>query len=639
MSPNNSVQKRLARRARVHALRVEAVSAVHLFLRASLVCIFVLPCALHARDALATQSQASQQTWGTPQPAPTPAPTPYVRQRTVEKNIAPPPASDAAGPTGAAAATQESQEVGEDEVVRVNSNLVLVPASVVDSRGRAITDLKVNDFELRVDGQLKPISDLNRAETPVHVALLFDNSASLSAARAFEKQAATRFFASVVRTIDRAAVYSISTVPRLEQGFTNDVPRLVRTIERFGQPEGATALFDAISQATNYLRPIDGRKVIVIVSDGTDTVSDINFDATLQSALRADCQIYVVQTRQLEDPNLHDLIAEQRLAKITEQTGGAVFVPQAVGDLDAVFTQISLDLSQQYVLSYYPQDDRADKYFRFITLRVKTNPGLRVRARRGFYPSSSTQSAQQVPAEDSAVIGKISSVVTTGNIYNAASPRASAPVTKERADGTSDTLTFKVIQEAGTNRRIGPDSLADNDRPVSQSAASKSDSAKIEPLNPRPGDAAPTSPEKKSAAASSSSSTSSGAAPATPNDSRAADDSAQSATTTRQATPDKEAAAVNQTIVSGGVLNGKALSLPSPLYPPTARTAGVWGVVVVEVTISEDGRVTGAHALSGHPLLQGAAVSAAKLAKFSPTLLSGMPVKVLGTINYAFARP
>ena len=114
--------------------------------------------------------------------------------------------------------------VDEDEVVRVDSNLVIIPASVVDERGRAITDLKVEDFELKVDGEVKPIGELTRAETPVHVALLFDNSASLSAAREFEKQAAVRFFQSVVRPIDRAAVYSISTVPTLAQGLTNDVP-------------------------------------------------------------------------------------------------------------------------------------------------------------------------------------------------------------------------------------------------------------------------------------------------------------------------------------------------------------------------------------------------------------------------------
>src|SRR5205085_7412771 len=169
-----------------------------------------------------------------------PAPTP------TQSVAAPVPASSQPAPTQTNAApaqprtsgtqrvsAQADETVDENEVVRVESNLVIIPASVVDYRGRAITDLKADDFELKVDGEVKTIGDLSRAETPVNVALLFDNSASLSAAREFEKQAAVRFFQSVVRPIDRAAVYSISTTPTLSQGLTNDVPRLVRTVQNF----------------------------------------------------------------------------------------------------------------------------------------------------------------------------------------------------------------------------------------------------------------------------------------------------------------------------------------------------------------------------------------------------------------------
>jgi protein TonB len=88
--------------------------------------------------------------------------------------------------------------------------------------------------------------------------------------------------------------------------------------------------------------------------------------------------------------------------------------------------------------------------------------------------------------------------------------------------------------------------------------------------------------------------------------------------------------------VSGGVLNGKAVNLPKPSYPPIARTAHASGTVVVQVTIDETGKVISAHAISGHPLLQAAAVQAAYGARFSPTQLSGQPVKVTGTINYNF---
>jgi periplasmic protein TonB len=88
--------------------------------------------------------------------------------------------------------------------------------------------------------------------------------------------------------------------------------------------------------------------------------------------------------------------------------------------------------------------------------------------------------------------------------------------------------------------------------------------------------------------------------------------------------------------ISGGVLNGKAISLPKPAYPPIAKAARASGTVVVQVLIDENGNVVSAHAVSGHPLLQGAAVGAARQAKFSPTKLSGQPVKVTGVIQYNF---
>src|SRR6185369_3315346 len=102
-----------------------------------------------------------------------------------------------------------TDEVDADDVVRISSNLVPIPASVVDKRGTAVVNLKLDDFELRVDGELRPLSDITRSETSVRLAMLFDNSGSLDPAREFEKQAATRFFRKVLRAKDEAAIYSI----------------------------------------------------------------------------------------------------------------------------------------------------------------------------------------------------------------------------------------------------------------------------------------------------------------------------------------------------------------------------------------------------------------------------------------------
>jgi TonB family protein len=89
-------------------------------------------------------------------------------------------------------------------------------------------------------------------------------------------------------------------------------------------------------------------------------------------------------------------------------------------------------------------------------------------------------------------------------------------------------------------------------------------------------------------------------------------------------------------VVAGGVLNGKAISKPAPVYPPIAKAARAEGIVTVQVVVDESGRVVSASAVSGHPLLRSAAVAAARQARFSPTLLSGQPVKVSGVITYNF---
>src|SRR5215203_3627348 len=98
-----------------------------------------------------------------------------------------------------------TDEVDSNDVVRISSNLVPIPVSVVDKRGNAIVNLKLDDFELRVDGEPRPLSDLTRSETSVRLAMLFDNSGSLDAAREFEKQAAMRFFRKVVRVKKQTA--------------------------------------------------------------------------------------------------------------------------------------------------------------------------------------------------------------------------------------------------------------------------------------------------------------------------------------------------------------------------------------------------------------------------------------------------
>ena len=284
-----------------------------------------------------------------------------------------------------------------DDIIKVDSTLVPIPVSVLDADGQAVTNLRIEDFTLHIDGQAAEIGELARSETPVRLALLFDNSSSVTIAREFEKKAAVKFFRRVIRpSKDLAALFSVSTATRLEQPLTKDVSQIVEAIETFPTPQGATALLDAIIKAAEYLRDSDGRRVIVIVSDGEDTISDATFEDALKSVQAANCQIYVVKTKEFENfkqtgqrggnANIRALAAERRMRDIAAQTGGAVYSPIDERELDQAFNQISAELAQQYILSYYPESEAEKRgEFRAISLSVKTRQNLTVRTRKGYY--------------------------------------------------------------------------------------------------------------------------------------------------------------------------------------------------------------------------------------------------------------
>jgi len=352
---------------------------IHKILLTTLILIFAL-------DAFAQS--------GRNKPAETPTPSPTPRRITGNYN---PTEKITSVQNTSPTATTTSKSNDDNDVIKVESTLVPIPVSVLNERGLPVANLKLEDFLLQIDGKTAEIGDLSRSETPVRLAVLFDNSSSVSIAREFEKKAAIRFFRRVIRPEkDLVALFSVATVSRLEQPLTKDVSMLVQAIENFAPPAGATALLDGIIEASNYLKEVNGRRVMVIVSDGDDTVSDASFDDTLKYLQLANCQVYVVKTTDFENSirtgqrtgsaNLRQLAAERRMQEIVKQTGGAVYSPVDEDELDRAFAQISSELSQQYILSYYPESE-SDKRgeFRTISLSVKTRPNLTVRTRKGYY--------------------------------------------------------------------------------------------------------------------------------------------------------------------------------------------------------------------------------------------------------------
>ena len=328
--------------------------------------------------------------------SPSPTPNPNMRPAVV---FLPTSKSKTARPQSLPAATPTPPpKQTDDDIVKVDSTLVPIPISVIDAQGRAVTNLKLEDFQLMIDGKPAVISEVMRSESPVRIAMLFDNSSSVLIAREFEKDAAVKFFRRVIRPDrDMAALFSVADRTQLEQPLTKDVSMLVRAIERFPEPEGATALLDGIIKVADYMGEVDGRRVIVIVSDGEDTISDL--DTTLEKVVRrlqmANCQVYVVKTKDFENfkrtgirsgnANIRVLDAERRMLEIAAQTGGWVYSPLDEAELSVAFTNITAELADQYILSYYPESEN-DKggEFRTITVQVK-RPNVRVRTRKGYY--------------------------------------------------------------------------------------------------------------------------------------------------------------------------------------------------------------------------------------------------------------
>lgn len=286
----------------------------------------------------------------------------------------------------------------KEDVIRINSDLVTVVTTVLPPAGQKPSDLQQADFEILEDGVPQEISNFAReSEAPLRLVMLFDTSLSIAQRLNFEKRAAAKFFERIMRSQDQAAIFSFSTTVEVLQEFTHRVPLLVQATRQL-RVQGATSLYDGIYLAAEYLRPVPGRRVIVLVTDGGDTTSSQTLKSALQQAQSVDAVIYAVYTGGIwNSQNLRDLAAERALAALTKETGGEVYHPklptndedlhddvQALKELDAAFTKLADELRTQYILGFYSGNEARDGRFRKLEVNIK-RPGFVARARAGYY--------------------------------------------------------------------------------------------------------------------------------------------------------------------------------------------------------------------------------------------------------------
>jgi Ca-activated chloride channel family protein len=268
------------------------------------------------------------------------------------------------------------------DVTRVNMLF-----TVTDKKGRFITDLTQDDFEVIETKKKQTIQQFAaESDLPLRLALLIDTSNSIRDRFKFEQQAAIEFINSVVRPKqDRLMIVSFDTAAELVIDLTDEPDKLAKAVREL-RPGGGTAFYDAVYYACKEKLALDQprekyRRAVVILSDGEDNQSRVTRDQALEMAQKADAVIYAIST----NITRIDTDGDKVLKYLTAETGGQAFFPFKVEDLSQSFENIANELRHQYNIFYRPEPLFTDGLYHNVTLRVKSRKDLLVRARKGYY--------------------------------------------------------------------------------------------------------------------------------------------------------------------------------------------------------------------------------------------------------------
>jgi Ca-activated chloride channel homolog len=289
-----------------------------------------------------------------------------------------------------------------DEVIKVETNLTNIFFTAADKNKRFISNLKAEDIRVFEDGQQQDIFTFQtNIDLPLSLAILIDCSASEERTLPDEKEAARAFLENVLRPIrDEAAILSFTGETTLEQGFSGNIDRLRRAIDRVefvppsgyigggvvvnGTPPisgtnqaiaGSTAIWDAVWATSEELIGTSAehtRRAIILLTDGDDTSSRLKMDEAIEAAQKADALIYAIGIGDRYTFNVN----EGALRKIAEKTGGRAYFPRHERDLRDAFTQIQRDLREQYLVAYSPRNKNRDGSYRKIEIQI-VNPELK----------------------------------------------------------------------------------------------------------------------------------------------------------------------------------------------------------------------------------------------------------------------
>jgi Ca-activated chloride channel homolog len=273
--------------------------------------------------------------------------------------------------------------------INVNVRLVNVFVNVTDDKGAPIPGLTRDDFLLSEDQHPQKIAVFERqSELPLEIVLAIDTSGSVHKDMGVEQEAAKHFVHSLLRPVDHLDLMEFADNVREMVFFTNNAGRVDRGLNSM-ERGAATALYSGVFLAAQILAPRSGRKVLVIISDGGNTVKGTTYDEALEQALRGEVMLYPIIDVPISASAGRDLAGEHALITLAQQTGGKYYYADATS-LDRTFAQLSEDLRTQYLLGYYPTN-RSGTAFRAISVKLRApadNANYLVRHRPGYYPTS-----------------------------------------------------------------------------------------------------------------------------------------------------------------------------------------------------------------------------------------------------------
>lgn len=277
----------------------------------------------------------------------------------------------------------------QQPVFRATTDLVTVGVTVSGRNGQAVPGLTRDDFEVREDGVLQPLTylatgDSQEGAPPLHLGLLFDTSGSMVDDIQLARSAAIKFLNTLTQAVD-ITVVDFDTEVRAGRFTQADFPRLVERI-RNRKPQGFTALYDAIGVYLDASAGDDGRSVLVVFTDGGDTRSTIPFSEALTLVRASDVTVYTIGFLSRQSFGARGE-GRARLSQLAGESGGEAFFPTSMAEIEDAYARIQAQVLAQYTLGYTSTNTARDGRWRKLEVKVR-RPEARaatVRARRGYF--------------------------------------------------------------------------------------------------------------------------------------------------------------------------------------------------------------------------------------------------------------